>query len=225
MAVVGDLNIVGSQQPLDTIITGNIINEGTYGADSPPDWDGTDLTDLHPVHNGSGAIDYTWRSGFSTSRLDFVLYTDSVTDVANNFILNTVEMSIVDRFAAGLQSSDVVISGSQYDHLPIVVDFRLNIPGDYDHSGYVDELDFETWRDNFGSDTSLYADGNANGIVDAGDYTVWRDYLGAGTPPGAGSAAAAVPEPTSAALWIFAGGIAVWSRRRRFARASFRPWF
>jgi len=76
MAVVGDLNLVGSHQPLDTLITGNIIDEATYGVDSPPDWDGTDLADAHPVHNVTGIDDYTWRndpSGYPRGRLDYVL--------------------------------------------------------------------------------------------------------------------------------------------------------
>ena len=55
MAVMGDLNIVDSLDPLNNLITGNIVNEATYGADSPPDWDGTVLADAHPVHNGCTA--------------------------------------------------------------------------------------------------------------------------------------------------------------------------
>lgn len=210
MAAVGDFNMVGSLQPLNTLITGNIINEGTYGSDSPPDWDGSDLTDLHPLHNAVGPDDYTYRSGsYTPSRLDFVLYTDSVVDVANNFVLNTVSMSSAQRAATGLQTYDVTFNSSYYDHLPVVVDFRFDapaIPGDYDGSGYVDDDDYDLWRMTFGSTSMLDADGNGDLVVDAADYVLWRANLGAGTPPGSG-AAAAVPEPTSAVLWCWVGGI------------------
>jgi endonuclease/exonuclease/phosphatase family metal-dependent hydrolase len=130
MMVVGDLNMVGSLQPLWTLITGNIIDEGTYGSDSPPDWDGTDSTDAHPLHNVVGPDDYTWRddgSQYDPGRLDFVIYTDSVIQEAYKFVLNTVTMSTQDLQAAGLQRYDVTMDsvGSRYDHLPVVVDFSL----------------------------------------------------------------------------------------------------
>jgi hypothetical protein len=63
--------------------------------------------------------------------------------------------------------------------------------GDYDRDGRVDESDFALWKNEFGSITSLDADGNGNGVIDAGDYTIWRDNFGAGT----GTGALAVPEP------------------------------
>ncbi len=130
MVVTGDLNIVGGLQPLNTIVTGNIINEGTYGSDSPPDWDGSSLTDAHPLHNGSGPDDYTWRnnpSGFAPGRLDYIIYSDSVLDVGNKFVLNTVDMSAAERAATGLQEFDITVdlAGDEYDHLPVVVDFRM----------------------------------------------------------------------------------------------------
>jgi endonuclease/exonuclease/phosphatase family metal-dependent hydrolase len=202
MAVAGDLNLVGSPQPLDTLITGNIINEGTYGPDAPPDWDGTSLADAHPLQNASGPDDYTWRndpSGFSRSRLDYVLYTDSVVGIAKHFVLNTVTMTSAERSATGLQSGDITLTSSNYDHLPVVVDFRFPsepLPGDYNSDGKVDGADYDAWKLAFGTDNAA-ADGNGDGRVDAGDYTVWRDNLGAG---GAGSGVAAVPEPTGVAI-------------------------
>jgi len=46
--VMGDLNIVdGLVAPLNTLVTGNISDQGTYGAGSPPDWDGTSAGDVH----------------------------------------------------------------------------------------------------------------------------------------------------------------------------------
>jgi len=130
MMVVGDLNIVRSGQPLETLLTGDIIDEELYGPDSPPDWDGTSLANALPLHNGVGPETYTWRhdpEGFDPGVLDFVLYTDSVLTTANVFVLNTRTMSSDDLAATGLQANDVMITveSDQYDHLPVVVDFRL----------------------------------------------------------------------------------------------------
>ena len=56
-----------------------------------------------------------------------------------------------------------------------------NLPGDYDRSGTVDQLDYGVWRSQFGASVSAGsgADGNGDGRVDVADYTVWRDNLGA----------------------------------------------
>jgi endonuclease/exonuclease/phosphatase family metal-dependent hydrolase len=207
MAVVGDLNMVGSLSPLNTLLTGNIVNETNFGADSPPDWDGTPLTDARPLHNGVGPADYTWRddsSSFDPGRLDFILYTDSSASIGKKFILNTVTMSGSDRAAAGLQTFDVTSDnfGVTYDHLPLVVDFRLpspNLPGDYNSDRLVNASDFNYWRTRFGS-ADAAADGNGNGIVDAADYVVWRNSA-AGAAGSSGSAAT-VPEPASNLLCI-----------------------
>ncbi len=133
MLVVGDLNIVMEPDvynPLGTLLTGDIYFEDRYGADSPPDWDGTSLVDSHPLHNARGPEDYTWRDDgqhYDPGRLDYILYTDSVLREASKFVLNTVAMTPAERAATGLQEFDVTLdqSGSNYDHLPVVVDFRF----------------------------------------------------------------------------------------------------
>ncbi len=207
MAVVGDLNIVGSLSPLNTLLTGKIVNETSFGADSPPDWDGSPLADARPYHNGVGPADYTWRddaSAFDPGRLDFVLYTDSAVSIGKKFVLNTVTMSASDRAAAGLQTYDVTSdnSGVTYDHLPLVVDFRLpppHLPGDYNSDRVVNTSDFNYWRTRFGS-ADAAADGNGNGIVDAADYVVWRNSIAASV--GSSGIGTTVPEPASNLLCI-----------------------
>ena len=217
MVVAGDLNLVGSPQPLDTLLTGNIINEGTYGMDSPPDWDGTDLADAHPLQNASGPDDYTWRndpSGYSRSRLDYVLYTDSVVDITNYFVLNTVSMTSTERTATGVQTNDVTLTSSNYDHLPVVVDFRFpSEPGDYNSDGKVNGADYDVWKLTFGSNSAA-ADGNGDGVVDAADYTVWRNRFLA-SEAGNGSTIA-VPEPADVAAFAvtLCSGVCCWRRRR-----------
>ena len=133
MVVVGDLNTVGSAQPLKTIISGDVINESEFGKDSPPDWDGTDLQDAHPVHNGDGYTDYTWRwdgSGYQPGRLDFVIFSDSAAAMGTRFVLNTVALDQQQLAAVGLQADDVIVTRDSkgayvFDHLPVVVDLRL----------------------------------------------------------------------------------------------------
>ena len=207
MAVVGDLNMVGSLNSLNTLLTGDISNEAAFGADSPPDWDGSGLADAHPLHNLNGPADFTWSDGpggYPDGRLDYILYTDSVATATKKFILNTVTMTPAQRSATGLQQLDVTKSNSvtDFDHLPLVVDFRLaspQLPGDYNYDGLVDALDYQVWKSALGTNLGD-ADGNGNNIVDAADYTIWRDHF---TGPGSGaSASAGVPEPGSILLLL-----------------------
>ncbi len=129
-AVVGDLNIVGSKEPLRTLIEGDIHEEALYGADCPLDWDASALADAHPRHNVDGADDYTWRDDstkFAPGRLDFVLYSDSVLHPVKRLVLNSTIMSDEDLEQAGLERFDACDDdeGRRIDHLPLVVDFRL----------------------------------------------------------------------------------------------------
>jgi hypothetical protein len=108
-------------------------------------------------------------------------------------------MTAAQRTATGLQQLDVTKSNSltDFDHLPLVVDFRLaspQLPGDYNFDGTVSTLDYQVWKSALGTNLGD-ADGNGNNIVDAADYTIWRDHS---SGAGAGAAAvASVPEPTS----------------------------
>jgi hypothetical protein len=79
--------------------------------------------------------------------------------------------------------------------------------GDYNHNGAVDAPDYVLWRKMLGQlvPPGSAADGNGNGAVDFGDYNVWRAHFAqpASSVSGA-SANAAVPEPETAVLVIFA---------------------
>lgn len=83
------------------------------------------------------------------------------------------------------------------------------IAGDYTGNGLVNQFDYTAWRSTFGSRTQLAADGNNNGVIDAGDYTIWRDRAS-----GAGSPAAALPEPGCLPL-LATGPVACACRHRR----------
>ena len=129
---MGDFNVYDTDPAhhLTTLLTGDIENEDKYGPDSKPDWDGTDLADALPHHNGAGADTYTWRDDtqeFNPGTLDRILYTDSVIQVENAFVLNTEIMSPEDLAAAGLKAGDVLLDPAtgRYDHLPMAVDIAF----------------------------------------------------------------------------------------------------
>lgn len=128
MLVVGDTNFVnegeaGPGEAPTTLATGDIADEGTFGSDSAPDWDGGNLEDAAP-YDHTNADPRTWSSSSPTSRLDRFNYTDSVIRVANRFVLNTATMGAPALSAASpaLSSTD---TANASDHLPAVVDFEL----------------------------------------------------------------------------------------------------
>lgn len=53
------------------------------------------------------------------------------------------------------------------------------LQGDYDIDGDVDHDDLDVWRDTYGSNLLLAADGDGNGVVDSVDYAIWREAFGA----------------------------------------------
>ena len=124
--LVGDLNLVGDSQQLTTLVTGDIVNGDRFGQPHSPDWDGTDLTDLFPHQTGS-RMGFTWQyddGSFWPGKLDYFIYSDSVLEVKNSFILNSAEMSDEELAACGLEREDTAKAS---DHLPVVVDF-VTIP-------------------------------------------------------------------------------------------------
>ena len=123
----GDFNLVGWRQQLDTVMTGDIINEGIYGPDSAPDWDGTDLA-VPPTRHPDGRAAFTWFNPFSSfypGVLDWILYTDSAMTLKNHYILETRTMLPATLSANGLVSDDSWVAS---DHAPRVADFSLSNP-------------------------------------------------------------------------------------------------
>ena len=128
MIVLGDFNLVGGPQPENTLLTGNIQDEPTFGTDVKGDWDVSNLTNLNPLDPFTGN-NFTWQGNgtFPPSPLDRFMVTDSAFTVANKFILNTNTMTPSALAAAGLQAGDTLPQNSS-DHLPIVVDLRVVDP-------------------------------------------------------------------------------------------------
>ncbi|HEY4718510.1 MAG TPA: endonuclease/exonuclease/phosphatase family protein [Anaerolineales bacterium] len=130
--LLGDFNIYDTDphNHLWTMLRGDIYNERRYGNDFAPDWDATTLSDARPSHNGLGEDYYTWRDdsgSFAPGLFDRILYTDSLLQPVNAFILDTTMLTPDVLAAWGLHPADVLLGGQpgSYDHLPLVVDFVL----------------------------------------------------------------------------------------------------
>lgn len=126
IVIMGDMNFVGYSQQLNTFITGDIINNSTYGPDFTPDWDDSNLKDLKPLTAGL-PMTFTWNSdygSYSAGRLDYMIYTGSVMQANNSFVLWTPTMTQEQLMQVGLQADDVVRAS---DHAPIVGDYKLGV--------------------------------------------------------------------------------------------------
>ena len=124
IVAAGDFNLVGWRQQLETILSGDIQNEGAFGPDHAPDWDGSAF-DLPLSTHTDQRVAHTWRNDFSSfypGILDFAFVTGSVVDLGRDYVLDTRTMR-VDRLATfGLQADD---SERASDHNPRVLDLVL----------------------------------------------------------------------------------------------------
>ena len=134
IVILGDMNVVpnASTRFFETLLSGDIADEQTYGPDFRIDWDGTDMADARPSHNGNDRSYYTWRIDdlpFAPSALDRIVFADSVMSVRQRFVLNTMTMSLQELAEFGLQKTDVLYGGTAnyYDHLPLVADFAIGL--------------------------------------------------------------------------------------------------
>ena len=112
LVVAGDLNLVGSARPLDTLRRGLGV-------------DGNDL-EIARVERLRDRSLATWRSTwgpdpFSPGRLDYLLYRGGVLEVERGFLFDAADMSESARETLGILESDTEKS----DHLPLVVDLRV----------------------------------------------------------------------------------------------------
>lgn len=122
--IMGDMNLVGLRQQQTTLVTGDIVNENTYGPDFNPDWDGTALDDTKPFNPGL-PTSFTWyspSSSFGAGRLDYIVYSGSVLELENSFSLHTPSLPADSLTAYGLESLDTINAS---DHIPLVADFTL----------------------------------------------------------------------------------------------------
>jgi endonuclease/exonuclease/phosphatase family metal-dependent hydrolase len=121
MIHLGDFNLVGSSQQLKTLTEGDILDESSFGSDFFPDWDNSGLTDLFSRHT-SIRMGYTWRndkSAFSPGKLDYILFTDSIIEPGNHYVMNTLAMPVNELDKYRLLPDDTNLAS---DHLPRIMD-------------------------------------------------------------------------------------------------------
>lgn len=140
----GDLNMVGLDNPIYTLKTGDISNEDSYGADFNPDWDGTSLTEW-PLLQSEAPMDYTWTNSSSEwmpGKLDYLITSDASATLLHGFTLRTDIMSSARLEQYGLQAGDALAAS---DHYIIVADLGIgSLVGsfpDSDNDGTADNLD------------------------------------------------------------------------------------
>jgi endonuclease/exonuclease/phosphatase family metal-dependent hydrolase len=130
LLLVGDLNLVGTPKPLQTLLTGQIVDTTEFGPGAPMDADGSAMTDLLPRHVNH-PLTFTFRVGgestFSPgtslpSRLDYAIYSDSNLEVARRFTLDTAELTPGQLEDAGLLPNDTAVAS---DHRPVVLDLMF----------------------------------------------------------------------------------------------------
>ena len=178
MILTGDMNLVGGPQPELTLITGDIIEETTYCSDVKGDWDNSDLLDVAPVDPSSGD-DYTWQGSdwYGPSRLDRFMVTESVMNIANNFVLNSNTMSPSDLNALGINSTDTLQTVTS-DHLPIVLDFQpsqqvVSCNSDINGDGFVSVTDLlaviDSWSPTGNCCPGCQGDVDGDLVVDVSD--------------------------------------------------------
>jgi len=122
--IAGDMNFVGNDDQPNTLITGDIFNNGQYGPDFLPDWDDTEFKDV--AAQATNAIsNITWinpNGSFFPGKLDWIVYSDSRMSFDNAFNLYTPAMTSAQLSQYDLRSNDVLNAA---DHLPCVADFSF----------------------------------------------------------------------------------------------------
>ena len=111
VVIGGDLNLVGSRDPLVALITGL-------------DVDRSDLTTVDAERLGERTLT-TWRNPqgiFAPGRLDFLLIPDAAVSVANSFVFTSEDLDGETLDRLGLERD---LSVSISDHLVVVADLRL----------------------------------------------------------------------------------------------------
>jgi Endonuclease/Exonuclease/phosphatase family len=106
--LAGDLNLVGTREPLD-ILTAPAGDGPAFSVAQPLRLDGTSTA--------------TWENAvepFTPTRLDFVLYHPRALEVAGGFVFRAADLSPEWRARHGLTADASLVT----DHLPVVTDFR-----------------------------------------------------------------------------------------------------
>lgn len=171
--IVGDTNMYGDVQQVTTLLTGDIWDNGTYGPDFDPDWDGSDL-DAVISRQPTVRQAYTWyneSNSYFPAHIDRITLTGSVINVDKSFVLHTPLMPASMLAAAGLNASDSEIAS---DHIPHVVDLAAGTTstGMASPSPHVSKLALMNKPNPFNPLTSIYFSLPETGAVRLAVYDV-----------------------------------------------------
>ncbi|MBR9923295.1 MAG: T9SS type A sorting domain-containing protein [Bacteroidetes bacterium] len=151
IVIMGDMNMVGDNQQLETLLTGDIVFQNPYGPDFLPDWDGSDLDDAKPFTTGL-PMSLTWYdsgSSFNPGRLDFMIYSGASLELRNTYALFTPTLLASELNTLGLDFDDVLVAA---DHLPVVADFEILVETAVEEEVLTRKALLQTWP-NPASDT------------------------------------------------------------------------
>jgi PEP-CTERM motif len=121
-----------------------------------------------------------------------------------------------------LDIGDVVLFADGVGAPVDIVALVEGLLGDYNGNNTIDAADYTVWRDALTAGATSLANDPTPGTVDESDFLYWRDHFGETLGSGAGSGAAAVPEPNSLAM-LFVGSILGLAGRRRLVDRSALP--
>ncbi|MEM6333772.1 MAG: hypothetical protein AAF823_10585 [Planctomycetota bacterium] len=152
--------------------------------------------------------------------LDVDIADTSVLSLYESFRVVDAGEGLTGRFATIdgvlLGTVDGVSAAAAVTYAADGVDLTIALAADADLSGSVDTSDLAILAANFGSTDRDWAtaDFNGDGVVDTSDLAVLAAGFGVSVGPGAAASAAAVPEPTTAAVALMAGVAGLLRRRR-----------
>jgi exonuclease III len=119
--IIGDMNFVGNNEQLNTMLTGLYQNSGEYN-----DWDGTSFQEANPRLTEI-PLSYTWISNgyYWPGKLDYIFYSDCVTEKKKSYVLYTPKMTnnAISKFSLNYNDSPLAS-----DHCPITADFIVKRP-------------------------------------------------------------------------------------------------
>lgn len=124
LIILGDMNFVGQSSQLRRLMNGDIVSNFIYGPDIDMDYGNGPLEDLKPYTCNTHGV-YTWlndSSSFPAGRLDYMMFTGSVLESINSYVLDTRVLTTQVLNTNTLEAKD---SETASDHLPMIADFRL----------------------------------------------------------------------------------------------------
>jgi hypothetical protein len=110
LILAGDINLVGSYKPLETLYAGT-------------DLDGSDLANANPLQlDQLSTATFGFRGPFPPGQLDYLLFSDSSLQLERSFVFDSRDVPEALATELGVKPLDSTRSS---DHLPIVADFQF----------------------------------------------------------------------------------------------------